>query len=335
LQPQAPDDAEPSAWHVLVDNRVPGLRELPRRQRWRYAALAGTFALGVFMAVNLAPVVMGLLTADTNVQVQKEAERNADGRLPPFTTEVTYESYGDFGTSFPDGTAIVLDRVLTPDEQARLTSLDFRSERFHQKVWDLLEPLGARVVTRPSNVVGGPPLKGNSARTFQLKLHSDRARELSIVDLRATVEDCSPPTARTVVSFASGGSASIQGVVWYLASGVDVPFISDEDAPNVGQPFFRYHQIDLGDGASPGALRVESVVDKESCSWHIDATYTDTGGVHGPVRITHNGEPFFTEAVPQNPHLWFQVDLGLSGGLPWMCSGAVATAGCTPSTPST
>ncbi|OEJ93856.1 hypothetical protein [Streptomyces thermolilacinus] len=315
-----------------MDNRAPGLRGLPRRQRWRYVALAGTLALGVFLAVNLAPVVVGLLTADTATQVQKEAEREADGRLPPFTAEVAYESYGASGTNFPDGTSIVLDRVLTADEQTRLTSLDFRDERFHQKVWELLEPLGARVVTLPSKVVGAPPGKGNSARTFQLRLHSDRARELSIVDLRATVEECSPPTARTVVSFASGGSAAIQGVVWYLASGVVVPLISDEDAPHAGEPFFRYHQIDLGDGASPGALRVESVADKESCSWHVDATYTDTEGTHGPVR--HDGKPFSTEAVPQNPHLRFQVDLGLSGGLPWLCSGAVATGRCT-FTPST
>ncbi|MFD3353092.1 hypothetical protein [Streptomyces fradiae] len=316
-----------------MDNRAPGLRELPRRQRWRYVALAGTLALGLFLAANLAPVVVGLLTAGIAAQVQKEAERDADGRLPPFTAETSYESYGEFGTSFPDGASIVLDRVLTPDEQARLTSLDFRDQWFHRKLWELLEPLGARVVTMPSNVPGGPSLKGRWARTFQLKLHSDRARELSIVDLRAEVEECSPPTARTVVFLGSGGSAAIQGMVWYLASGVDVPLISDEDAPHVGQPFFRYHQIDLGDGASPGALRVESVVDEESCRWSIDATYTDTEGSHGPVRITHDGKPFFTEAVPRNAHLQFHVDLGLTGGLPWMCSGAAATARCTVTPP--
>ncbi|MFF5897636.1 hypothetical protein ACFY8O_17095 [Streptomyces argenteolus] len=287
-----------------------------------YATLllvVGVFVGGV--ATYWIPFALDTLTADSTVRTQKDAEKKADFKDPPFTVELRYET---FGPGFANPWHMVLDRPLTQAEQKQLTSVRGEGTEYFAQVHKILAPLGARVITYAGYALG----RDNTARSFFLNLHSDRNAELSIVDMKSKIDSCSPSTAQTVVTQPPAGTVEVPGVLWDLDSGNDNPIAVDENDEHKGEPYFWYNQIDLGDGAAPGALRVQSAVGRESCRWHIEARYTDTAGEHGPVRIPAEGE-IFTEALPSHPAQRFTLsEMYADGENAWRCSGKVVTSNC-------
>ncbi|MER5930491.1 hypothetical protein [Streptomyces sp. NPDC002054] len=306
-----------------MDNSAPGARGLSRTQRWRYLAIIVVAALVAGLGAYFLPFLLDLATAETTARAQQQAEEAVDREAPPFTAQVTAERHATYGADFPDAWMIVLDRVLTADEQGRLARIRPGVPEFDRQVWELLQPLGARLIEIPPLGRGIPV---GHAQTFQLRLFSDRTAALAVKDMRAKVDRCYAPTAQTLVRKVPEGSEALDGIIWNLAGRDEVPVITDEGGDQ-GQPYFTRKQINLGNGQSPGGLRVLSVVRAETCEWHIEAHYEDSAGSHPPVRITNGEKPLVTEAPPSNPRLSFTIRADLTS---WACTGEIRTADCTP-----
>lgn len=74
------------------------------------------------------------------------------------------------------------------------------------------------------------------------------------------------------------------------------PYVVD-DGEDQGKLFFRHNVIELGNMA----MLIQPRVSDLTCTWHSDASYTDTSGTH-TQRIPGTGT-FTTEAVPASPLL--------------------------------
>ncbi|MDT0532332.1 hypothetical protein RM555_25350 [Micromonospora sp. DSM 115977] len=285
--------------HSLADHIVEAIVPGTREQRWSTKTKALIGALVAMLLVGtagcLGDVVTGILTADRRVAAEEGARQQNDQRKKPFAAAVRYD----------DGPApffrVILDRPLTEGEQEVLQSTP------PEDLWDFMRPLGARRVWYPST--GSSHMPGDygsfaqDATVFTMNIVSDRTAQTTIVGMRAVNVECRASTARTVVDFAPDGASDYEGVTFDLASNDPVPYMSDDDEPEkYGRPYFSERKIDLGGGMSPGGLRVEALVEDESCAWEIEATYHDsTEGGGGALILNDNGKPFFAEARPRNP----------------------------------
>ncbi|MDT0307555.1 hypothetical protein RM780_11345 [Streptomyces sp. DSM 44917] len=248
---------------------------------------------------------------------ERDIERQLDGRQPPFTTAITYD------TSVPGNWTIVLDRPLTPEEQGTLRAIPVDAQ-FGQRVWDLLRPLGGRLLHIPVAMDPLPPgydpftnpWADASATAFTMALLSDRASQLSILDMRPVNLSCTDPVAETVVEFPPQGEATYPGVVVDLAS-ENPTFLITDDAADQGQPYFSRRRIDLGGGLEPGGLRVEALARGQSCEWEIEARYQDAAQNVDSVTIRNDGQPFFAEAVPDDPEQYWRMELSPDGEPTW------------------
>lgn len=170
---------------------------------------------------------------------------------------------------------------------------------------------------------------GSKAQSFNLNLNlnSDRGAGLTINGMTAVKDSCGAPTAKTVVDIPPAGSSARPGLLWDLAGGQadkpKGPYILDE-GEGQGELYFRKNVVDLGNGQSNMAFRVQPEVTTQTCTWHIDASYTDTTGSH-TQRIPSHSSTITTEAVPQQPVQYF--GWVISQG--WGCIGQMSQKGCT------
>ncbi|WP_030209425.1 hypothetical protein [Streptomyces sp. NRRL S-87] len=287
------------------------------------AALVG--ATGAYFL----PLVLDLATAETTTRAQKHAEDVVDHEEKPFTATVTYPFRGAWGADFPYFWTIVLDRVLTADEQDHLTRIrntrdKDESREFHREVWEFLRPLGARMIEFEPDGVSYHP-NGGGVQELRLTLFSDRQAGLSITDMRAKVDSCAPSRAQTVVGNQTAGNSQVTGILWDLIQRDEAPTLMNPGQEGHGPPFFSRFQIDLGNGQSPSGLKVTSLVPEgQVCRWHIDAYFEDTQGAHPPVRVQDGDQPLVTEAEPARPLLRFTDGVDRA----WHCEGEVRTGGC-------
>ncbi|MFJ4827131.1 hypothetical protein ACIP5L_28090 [Streptomyces bacillaris] len=202
---------------------------------------------------------------------------------------------------------MLLDRKLTEREQAGLTAVRLEGDG-PLDVWRFLKPLGGRLVEYASLSVfpsegleGGGEPTGAWSQSFSLNLNSDRGAGLTVNSMAAVKDSCRPPRAVVVVDLPPAGSEGRQGLMWDLSGDTDTRprgpyFLDGEDQ---GKLFFRRNVIELGNGQSNMAMLIEPRVSDLTCTWHIDAPYTDPSGTH-TQRIPSKGT-FTTEAVPAMP----------------------------------
>lgn len=289
----------------------------------------------MYVTVAAVIVVVGVLfayhanffldrsTATDRARSDKQAQQAVDREQPAFVSTVTPLDYGQY---LPEAFSVLLDRPLTEGEQATLTALNGDASR----VWEFLKPLGGRVVEHASYVA--PLEDGNEnrghAQTFDLNLNSDRAAGLTINNMTAVKDSCRAPTAQTVVTIPPAGAESRQGLLWDLTGGPTDkprgPYVLDEGEPHEGQLYFRRNVVELGNGQSNMAFRIQPEVSTHTCEWHIVASYTDTTGSH-EQRIPSGTGTFTTEAIPSQPVQYFE-RVPASG---WGCLGEVSQQGCT------
>ncbi|MCX4694995.1 hypothetical protein [Streptomyces sp. NBC_01408] len=290
------------------------------------------------MAVAAAVIVGGILfayyanfgldqaTSNDRARSEKKAEKAVDREQPAFVSTITPHDYEQEGG---DPITIVLDRPLTAGEQATLTSLNGGQPK---EVWAFMKPLGGRIIEYPlllqKPLAGGHRMpRGIMAQTFNLNLNSDRSAGLTINSMTAVKDACTAPTARTVIDMPPAGSNTRPGLLWDMSGGQadkpEGPYVLDE-GDDQGQLYFRHNAIDLGNGQSNMALRVQAVVTDQTCKWHINASYTDTTGQH-EQRIPTVAAGITTEAVPPNPVQYF--GHVISQG--WGCIGEMTQQGCT------
>ncbi|MBP0461997.1 hypothetical protein [Streptomyces montanisoli] len=131
-------------------------------------------------------------------------------------------------------------------------------------------------------------------------LFSDRTSLLTIDAMHARTVRCRPAAATTVVRVPSQGAGPRQGLLFDLTKQDSAAIATGEGTAHEGKPYFRYSKIDLGDGATPGALRVEAVTSTKDCDWVIDVEYSDSQGTHKTV-VKDGKKPFFAAGVPADP----------------------------------
>jgi hypothetical protein len=119
---------------------------------------------------------------------------------------------------------------------------------------------------------------------------------------------CRAPGVQTVVHLPSAGAESRQGLLWDLTGGskdkAKGPYVLDEGASQ-GELYFRRNVVELGNGQSNMAFRIQPKVSTHTCEWHIVASYTDTTGSH-EQRIPSGTGTFTTEAIPLRPVQYFE-----------------------------
>ncbi|MFI6823134.1 hypothetical protein ACIBJE_19575 [Micromonospora sp. NPDC050187] len=284
-------------------------------------AAAVVVVVGMLFAYH-ANLLLDRSTATDRARSDRQAEKAVDREQPAFVSTVTPR---DYDRDTPDAAAVLLDRPLTEGEQATLTAMNGDVSR----VWGFMKPLGGRIVEHASHVA--PREDGNrkrgQAQTFDLNLNSDRAAGLTINDMTAVKDSCRAPTAQTVVNIPPSGAESRQGLLWDLTGGPTDkprgPYVLDE-GESQGELYFRRNVVELGNGQSNMAFRIQPEVSTHTCEWHLVASYTDTSGSH-EQRIPSGTGTFTTEAIPSQPVQYFERVPGTG----WGCVGTMSQQGCT------
>ncbi|MFE7528623.1 hypothetical protein ACFU7Y_23335 [Kitasatospora sp. NPDC057542] len=287
-------------------------------------ALTVGVVLGGLMLAYCATYVLDRSTATSRARSDKNAQKSVDREGSAFVATITPI---DYEQDMPEAILILLDRPLTDNEQAALTALKGSAKA---KVWTYLKSLGGRIVesTSAASLQDGHQLPaGSRAQPFNLNLNSDRSAGLTINGMTAVKDSCGEPAAKTVIDLPTAGSSTRPGLLWDLSGGQadkpQGPYILDA-GEDQGQPYFRKNVVELGNGQSNMAFRVQPEVATQTCKWHIDASYTDTTGSH-TQRIPSGTGTITTEAVPKQPIQYF--GWVISQG--WGCIGQMSQKGCT------
>ncbi|MEW2416952.1 hypothetical protein AB0953_24930 [Streptomyces sp. NPDC046866] len=291
-------------------------------------ALAVAVVLGGLVFAYYATYLLDRSTSTDRARSDKNAQKAVDREGAAFVSTITPI---DYEQDMPEAVVIVLDRPLTDREQAALTALKGGNKA---SVWAYLKSLGGRLIEYTFTAALPKPLAdgheitpGSKSQTFKLNLNSDRGAGLTINGMTAVKDSCGAPTAKTVVDIPPAGSSARPGLLWDLAGGQTDrpkgPYVLDDGA-NQGELYFRKNVVDLGNGQSNMAFLVQPEVTTQTCTWHIDASYTDTSGSH-VQRIPSGSGTITTEAVPQQPVQYF----GWVIGQGWGCIGQMSQKGCT------
>lgn len=288
----------------------------PRRAiGWRGLVLV---FVGVFVvsAASLQVVLWsGNGHAADSARARRTTAASVDDTGAPFVTQVSYPgdpldpiaAYSDW--------AVALDRELTPSEVAGLERINGGDG---QAVWEYLRPLGGRLVSL--DWASGP------RTTFKMLFLSNRSTSVSIQSMQPVRIACTDSTAKALVNFVNEGDDAVPTVAFSLLT-PDVPLDAVDDMGNPTVPFFDGHQIDLGAGASPGALDVRATgVGGKSCSWQFTVGYATTKG-QSTASVTDAGKPFTLEAAPLHPVQHIEYGLDPAGQARWMDCAKVSFCG--------
>ncbi|MFC8508924.1 hypothetical protein ACFU3J_13105 [Streptomyces sp. NPDC057411] len=289
---------------------MPNTLHLSSAGRWKAIALRVAVGVGLAVAGAVGVLVWQLATEPVVTRSGQETEDALDMEETPFTAGVDYD-----GTP-PAAWKIVLDRPLTPAEQRRLAATVHPED-----ARDFLTSLGGRTLRYPAAFEGRSDLAqayfGRDATVLHMDLFSKRKAPLTITWMEVVNLSCHAPTARTVVVFPPQGGADYEGVLFDLARPGAVPIITDEGS-HQGQPYFGPRRIALGDGASPGGLRVEAVTQGRSCTWEIKAKYRDAYQHFGSLTLKDGTKPFSAEAAPSRPEQLWYMDASKPDGQQWV-----------------
>ncbi|MBC3984525.1 hypothetical protein H8N01_18595 [Streptomyces sp. AC536] len=238
------------------------------------------------------PYTLDYLSTETTTRRAKEAEEKIDREGPAFTSRVREEEVGLDG-----GVVITMDRPLTPAESETLTTADLGKEEDVRRFNKLVASHGGEKLNVPAGRTDP------YTRVWLMDLFSDRAASLSIVGMRAKDLRCEPASAKTVLHFPPQGAGTYEGM-WFDLSKNPYPTIADRSDKHFGKPFFSYKKIDLGNGATPGGLRVGVTSGAKDCDWVFEVEYRDAEGTH--TQQIKNGEKRFTiDGYPEHPEQTF------------------------------
>lgn len=139
-----------------------------------------------------------------------------------------------------------------------------------------------------------------------IDLISDRKAALVINEIQMKGLRCAPAKATTVIITKEEGGGSYEGMLFDPGRSIDTPLITGDEEKHYAEPFFKYKKIDLGNGATPGGLRVQVTSGFEDCTWKaFEATYVDSEGTH-TQDITNKGKGFTVHGFPEQPKQIFQ-----------------------------
>ncbi|MFI8516403.1 hypothetical protein ACIGEZ_01025 [Streptomyces sp. NPDC085481] len=276
-----------------------------RRTRFLFQSLLVIVA-GLLATAALGQVITyGYDTwfAKSRAQAEDDAQRQLDQEEAPFTARAEADVSALDGNDW----TIVLDRPLTAAEVRSLEALDSLASTYPRDAWQLLGPLGGRVIGPVPRLqmvhYGGDFLPDGPTTVVRLNLFSERTAQLSVTGMQARIVRCGPSSARFVLRHPPQGEAFYPGVLFDLRRKNPVPVVTDE-GKDQGRAYFDQRKIDLGGGNTPGGLRVAATVGEESCDWEIKATYEDAAG-GGEVVLRNGDRPFRAESPPRAPDQLF------------------------------
>ncbi|MYX34383.1 MULTISPECIES: hypothetical protein [unclassified Streptomyces] len=303
VPPEAPAGDDQKLITILVDHYAPDSRDLPKKKRLLLLGVLVGIAIVTLLTTLLVENYSNLLFSGPTVRREDEVQKKLDLEGEPFTAQVTEPVFDPTVTPFD----FVFDHLLTPAQERRMQ--EFSAEEVDE-LWDYLFSIGGRMVEYPTSGVG------THSSGFNLHLQSDRQAPLTLTDLRARVLSCAPSKAIAVVRVPPQGGGGYIGVFFNLAEHKPVARIS-EPTEKYGKPFFRDNVINLGNGENSGNLRIESIVESESCDWEIELEYADSLGIHVKT-LKNKNLPFRTEALPSNPRQYWTVYPSIGGGAKWI-----------------
>ncbi|WP_345027706.1 hypothetical protein [Kutzneria kofuensis] len=266
------------------------LRLTPKR-----VALVAVIVVAVLVAYMLGDNWYRIQTAVPNAEAQQNATKVVDSQGPPFTAQYLFD------TKVPNLWTVALDRKLTPEELTGLEKIDGTDG---QAVWNYLRPLGGRLINRAYHPPGLE--EDGSVETFRLSLLSDRSTTLTIENISVSHVKCTPSTAVSLIEYPPHGNASVDGIGFNLRT-PDKPLSQVNENGVVDHDYFAKHKIDLGAGATPGALLVTAVGEHgQSCSWDFTADYA-TADDQSTFTFDNHGKPLTLESAPDRPlqHILF------------------------------
>lgn len=269
----------PSGTSPLMDDVVAGVvpeaADADPRRRNRKILIRLGWVVVSSLVVFLVAKSADWLTSEHDAQVANEADDKVDRQGPAFSSSVRTD------TEYPDATlfgkpfsAEEKERLIGPPKDLRpyAATHDGRAV-FVADVWQ--ESMGVEV-------------KGY-AQVWLVDIFSDRKATLVVNGMRMKGLRCAPAKARAAIVHRGEGVATYDGMLFDTARS-DTPLITAEE--NYGQPYFQHKKIDLGNGATPGGLRIQVTSGTQDCTWKaFEVTYVDSEGTH-TQDITDNGKDF-------------------------------------------
>lgn len=225
------------------------------------------------------------LTAEHDTQVSNDADNKVDREGPAFSANVR------LSTQYPEAT--LFNTPFTTEEKNQILGQP-------RDLGSFTKNHHGRGVYYGNIWFPGVKFHGYSEE-WLVDLISDRKASLVINGLKVKGLKCTPAKANTVIVTVEEGAGSYEGMLFDLSASTDSPLITGDEEEHFREPFFAYKKIDLGNGATPGGLRIQVTSGTKDCTWKsFEATYIDSDGTH-TQDITNNGKGFAVHGISEHP----------------------------------
>ncbi|MFI5551137.1 hypothetical protein [Streptomyces sp. NPDC051738] len=283
----------PSGTSPLMDDVVAGVvpeaADTDPRRRNRKILIRLGWVVVSSLLVFLVAKSAEWLTSEHDAQVANEADDKVDRQGPAFSTSVRVDTYAPQATLYGKPfSAEERKQLIGPPKDLRpYSAAHDATSVFVGDVW---------------NVAMGVEVKGY-AEAWLVDIISDRKAALVVNDMRMKGLQCAPAKARTVIIHRGEGVADYDGM-FFDTTRPDNPLITASE--NYGQPYFQHKKIDLGNGDTPGGLRIQVTSGTQDCTWKaFEVTYVDSEGTH-TQDITNNGKGFTVHGLAEKQRQVFK-----------------------------
>lgn len=271
----------------MVQSVAPDAADADRRTRNRKIYIRVGWLVASSVVLLLVTKGVDWFLSEHDARVASEADDKVDREGPAFTASVRADTeYTEASLYNAPFTEAEKRQILGPPKDLR----PFAKARHARGVY-------LSDVWNPSM---RSAWKGYS-QAWVVDLISDRKASLVINGMRAKGVKCTPARANTVIVARGEGDGGYAGMLFDLTRSADVPLLTDSEGGDYGKPFFAHRKIDLGNGATPGGLRVQVTSGTKDCTWKaFEVTYVDADGTH-TEDITDNGKPFAVHGIAERP----------------------------------
>lgn len=287
--------SRPSDTSPLVDDVIAGVvpeaADADPRRRNRKVLIRLGWVVVSSLVLFLVAKGAEWLTAEHDAKVAGEADAKVDLQGPAFSASVRADTENPEATLFDEPfSAEETKRIVGPPKDLRPLTASHRGRGvFLSDVWNR----GMGVET------------WGYAEAWLVDIVSDRKAALVINDMRMKGLACAPAKATTVVYHRGEGGAFYDGIL-FDTTRPGTALITDSTDSTYGEPFFRHRKIDLGNGATPGGLRIQVTSGTKDCTWKaFEVTYVDSEGTH-TQDITNNGKGFAVRGIAEKQKQVFE-----------------------------
>lgn len=231
------------------------------------------------------------LMAEHDAEVASEADDKVDREGPAFSASVRADTEYPEATLFDEPfSAEEKEQIIGPPKDLRPYSAAHHGRGvFVTDVWQ--EGMG--VETR------------GYAQAWLVDLISDRKAAVVVNGMRMKGLQCAPAKVTTVIIHRFEGGASYEGMLFDTSRSA-TPLSTDQSDGDYGRPYFQHRKIDLGNGATPGGLRIQVTSGTQDCTWKaFEVTYVDSEGTH-TQDITNNGKGFAVRGIAEKQKQVFE-----------------------------